>query len=114
MSSMTDTQPPDGPSDQSREQGAGHAVVAGDEARKARASRHLRRARLYTRAFAFVGLIAVLIVLISVNTRTVKVSWAFGSTRASLVWIILATAVIGWLLGIATAFTFRRRTRRRV
>jgi hypothetical protein len=29
------------------------------------------------------------------------------------VWIILATAVIGWLLGIATAFTFRRRTRRR-
>jgi uncharacterized integral membrane protein len=73
----------------------------------------VQRAGLYTRAFAFIGLIAVLIVLISVNTRTVKVSWAFGSTRASLVWVILATAVIAWLLGIATAFTFRRRTRRR-
>lgn len=111
---MTDTQPPDGPADQSPEQGADRAVVAGAEAPKARAGRHLRRARLYTRAFAFVGLIAVLIVLISANTRTVRVSWAFGSTRASLVWIILLTAVIGWLLGIATAFTFRRRTRRRV
>ena len=111
---MTDTQPPDGPADQSPEQGAGRAVAAGAEAPKARAGRHLHRARLYTGAFAFVGLIGVLIVLISANTRMVKVSWAFGSTRASLVWIILLTAVIGWLLGIATAFTFRRRTRRRV
>ena len=83
------------------------------EPRGERAGRHLHRARLYTGAFAFIGLIVVLIVLISVNTRTVKLSWAFGSTRASLVWIILATAVIGWLLGIATGFAFRRRTRRR-
>ena len=110
---MTDTQPPDGPAGQSSDQGSGRAVVPGDEPAGVRAGRHLRRARLYTRAFAFVALIAVLIVLISANTRTVKVSWAFGSTRASLVWIILATAVIGWLLGIATGFTFRRRTRRR-
>ena len=110
---MTEPQPPDGPSGQSSDQGSGRAAVAGGEPAGARASRHLQRARLYTRAFAFVGLIAVLIVLISANTRTVKVSWAFGATRASLVWIILATAVIGWLLGIATAFTFRRRTRRR-
>jgi uncharacterized integral membrane protein len=110
---MTDTQQPDDASGQSSDQAAGRAALTGDEPAGARAGRHLHRARLYTRAFAFVGLIAVLIVLISANTRTVKVSWAFGSTRASLVWIILATAVIGWLLGIATAFTFRRRTRRR-
>ena len=109
---MTDTQPPDDAPGQSSG-GAGGAQRTGEEPAVSRAGRHLRRARLYTRAFAFVGLIAVLIVLISANTRTVKVSWAFGSTRASLVWIILATAVIGWLLGIATAFTFRRRTRRR-
>jgi len=108
---MTDTQPPAGTA--GPEQGSGPPVATADETAGARASRHLHRARLYTRAFAFVGLIAVLIVLISANTRTVKVSWAFGSTRASLVWIILATAVIGWLLGIATAVTFRRRTRRR-
>jgi uncharacterized integral membrane protein len=109
---MTDTQPPDDPTAQ-RSGDSGHPTPAGEEPAAVRAGRHRRRARLYARAFAFVGLIAVLIVLISANTRTVKVSWAFGSTRASLVWIILATAVIGWLLGIATGFTFRRRTRRR-
>ena len=65
------------------------------------------------RRFLPLFLIALLIVLISVNTRHVKLSWAFGSTRASLVWIVLATAVIGWLLGITTAVVFRRRTRRR-
>jgi len=61
---------------------------------------------------AFIGLLVVLIVLISVNTHQVKLSWAFDSTHASLVWIILAAAVIGWLLGITTAVVFRFRTRR--
>jgi len=59
-----------------------------------------------------VALLAVLIVLISANTGKVKLGWAFGSTHASLVWIILAAAVIGWLLGITTAVVFRYRTRR--
>jgi uncharacterized integral membrane protein len=89
-----------------------HVAPRPAEARRQRLTRHLHRARLYTGALAFVALIAVLIVLISVNTRTVKLSWAFGSTRASLVWIILATAVVGWLLGIVTAVVFRARTRR--
>lgn len=81
------------------------------ESRRERLARHAHRVRLYSGAVAFVALIAVLIVLISVNTRSVKLSWAFGSTTASLVWIILATAVLGWLLGIATAVIFRVRTR---
>jgi uncharacterized integral membrane protein len=84
------------------------------EPRGERVGRHIHRARLYTTAFAFIGLLVILVVLISVNTRDVKLSWAFGSTRASLVWIILVTAVLGWLLGITTAFAFRRRTRRRI
>ena len=105
---MTDPQPPES----APEPVAAPAVPVG-ESRSERTGRHLHHARLYTGAFAFIGLIVVLIVLISVNTRTVKLSWAFGSTRASLVWIILATAVIGWLLGITTGFAFRRRTRRR-
>jgi uncharacterized integral membrane protein len=43
----------------------------------------------------------------------VKLDWVFGSTtHASLVWIILAAAVLGWLLGITTATAFHRRTRR--
>jgi uncharacterized integral membrane protein len=106
---MTDIPPPE----DTAEPAPAHVQASAEEPRRERTGRHLRRARLYTGAFAFIGLIALLIVLISVNTRTVKLSWAFGSTTASLVWIILATAVIGWLLGLATAFTFRRRTRRR-
>jgi len=53
------------------------------------------------------------IALAVANTRSVKVSWVFGSTNQSLVWIILATAILGWLLGIVTATIFRHRTRRR-
>jgi uncharacterized integral membrane protein len=82
------------------------------ESRTERLVRHGRRARLYTGAVVFVTLVAVLIVLSSKNTRSVKLDWAVGSTRASLVWIILAAAVIGWLLGITTAVVFRHRTRK--
>jgi uncharacterized integral membrane protein len=81
------------------------------ESRAERFLRRGRRARLYTGAVVSVALLAVLVVLISANTRSVKLDWAVGSTRASLVWIILAAAVIGWLLGITTAVVFRRRTR---
>lgn len=82
------------------------------ETRTERLVRHGHRARLYTGAFVFVALLAVLIVLTSKNTRSVKLDWAVGSTHASLVWIILAAAILGWLLGIATAVVFRHRTRR--
>jgi uncharacterized integral membrane protein len=82
------------------------------ESRRARLTRQGRRARLYTGAVVFVALLAVLIVLITKNTRGVKLDWAFGSAHASLVWIILAAAVIGWLLGITTAIVFAHRTRR--
>jgi uncharacterized integral membrane protein len=68
---------------------------------------------MYTGAGLLVALLAVLVVLISRNTRAVKLDWVFGSTtHASLVWIILAAAVLGWLLGITTALVFRHRTRR--
>jgi len=55
----------------------------------------------------------ILIALVSANTQSVEVSWVVGSTRHSLVWIILATAILGWLLGIVTSVIFRFRTRRR-
>jgi uncharacterized integral membrane protein len=87
------------------------ALVA--ESRRERLSRHGRRVRLYTSAILFVALLALLIVLISVNTRSVKLDWVVGSTTASLVWIILAASVLGWLLGITTSIVFRHRTRRR-
>jgi uncharacterized integral membrane protein len=83
------------------------------EPRRERLRRHAQRTWLYTWAGALVALVVVLIALIVANTRTVKVSWVFGSTRQSLVWIILVTAILGWLLGIVTSVIFRFRTRRR-
>ena len=76
------------------------------EPRSARLRRHGRRTGLYTWAF---GLIA----LVVANTRQVKLSWVVGTGHASLVWIVLAAAVLGWLLGVVTSVVFRLRTRPR-
>lgn len=84
-----------------------------DEPGRERVLRHVHRVRLYSSATAVVALLVVLILLISVNIRTVKIDWVVGSTHASLVWIVLAATVLGWLLGIATSISFRHRTRRR-
>jgi len=82
------------------------------ESRGQRAIRHGRRARLYAWAVLFVAVLVVLIVLIAANVRSVKVDWVLGSTHASLVWIVLAGTVLGWLLGMTTSVLFRYRTRR--
>ena len=83
------------------------------EPRSERLRRHGRRTRLYCLAFTFVALLVVLIALVLANTRQVKVGWVVGSGHASLVWIILASAVLGWLLGVVTSVVFLLRTRRR-
>jgi len=82
------------------------------ESQRERVLRHGRRVRLYAWAVSFVALLVGLIVLITANLRSVKLDWVFGSTRASLVWIVLAATVLGWLLGITTSVLFRYRTRR--
>ncbi len=86
--------------------------VTPDESRKERVARYGRRARLYTGAVGFVVLLAVLVILSTKNTTSVKLDWVVGSTPASLVWIILVAAILGWLLGITTAVVFHHRTRR--
>jgi uncharacterized integral membrane protein len=83
------------------------------EPRSERLRRHGHRTGLYTLAFSLVALLVVLIALAVANTRQVKLSWVAGSGHASLVWIILASAVLGWLLGIVTSVVFRLRTRPR-
>jgi len=85
---------------------AGHAADA--EWRRARSGRPD-----LVWAFGLVALLVVLIALVIANTRQVKLSWVVGVGHASLVWIILAGAVLGWLLGILTSVVFRLRTRRR-
>jgi uncharacterized integral membrane protein len=64
--------------------------------------------------FLLVALLVVLVALIAANTHAVKLDWVVGSTNASLVWIILAAAVIGWLLGMVTSVVAAHRTRRQV
>ena len=86
-------------------------VSGRDESGKRRLVRRGHRARLYTWAFLLVGLAIILVALIVANTGAVKLDWVIGSTHASLVWIILAAAVLGWLLGVTTNVVFRHRTR---
>jgi uncharacterized integral membrane protein len=87
-------------------------AAATAESRGDRLRRHGRRTGLYTWAIGLVALLVVLIALVIANTRQVKLSWVIGTGHASLVWIILAAAVLGWLLGILTSEIFRLRTRR--
>jgi uncharacterized integral membrane protein len=75
--------------------------------------RHGRRLRLYIWAGVLVGALVILIALVAANTRSVKLDWVFGSTHASLVWVIVAAGILGWVLGLATSTVFRHRTRRR-
>jgi len=77
-----------------------------------RMRRHGRRIGLYARAFAGAALLVVLVALAIANTDRVRLSWVVGESRASLVWIILASAGLGWFLGMLTSVVFRRRTRR--
>jgi uncharacterized integral membrane protein len=83
------------------------------EPRGARLRRYGHRTRLYAWAVIVIGLLVIVIALAVANTRQVKLSWVVGTSQASLVWIILAAAVLGWLIGIATGVVFRLRTRRR-
>ena len=83
------------------------------EPRGVRIRRHARRTNLYVWAFIVVALLVVVVALAAANTRQVKLSWVVGTSHASLVWIVVAASVLGWLLGLATGIVFRLRTRRR-
>jgi len=90
---------------------ASTAEATAVETRGARFSRKAHRTRLHLYGFLTVALLVCLVALVVANTRQVELSWVFGSSTASLVWIVLASAVIGWLLGVVSSAVFRRRTR---
>jgi uncharacterized integral membrane protein len=77
-----------------------------------RRQRHTRRAGMYVQAILAVALLLAIVALLLANRRTVEVSWVFGSSRQSVIWIVLVTAILGWLLGIFTSVLIRHRTRR--
>ena len=81
------------------------------ETRFRRGVRYSHRTGLYVSLVVLIATIVFLILLIAQNTRHVKVDYVFGSTRTRLVWLVIISAITGWVLGIATAFLIRRRKR---
>jgi uncharacterized integral membrane protein len=87
------------------------ATANGTETRVEHFRRKAHRGRLYGYAIATVALVAFLIALAASNTARVKVSWVFGSSHVSLVWLVLAAAILGWALGLIASARFHWRTR---
>jgi uncharacterized integral membrane protein len=83
------------------------------ETRGERFRRKAHRAGLYLYAFFTVALLVCLVALGVANTDQVEFSWVVGSSTVSLVWIVIFSAILGWLLGIVTSLVFRWRTRAR-
>ncbi len=83
-----------------------------EETRLQQVRRHAHRGWLYTWVGLVLAAAIILIALIVANTHRVELDFLVGTTRASLVWIIIVAALLGWLGGIATSVLFRRRTRR--
>jgi uncharacterized integral membrane protein len=83
------------------------------ESRWERGRRYSHRTRLYVTLAVLIAAIVFLILLIARNTRQVKVDYVVNTTRTALIWLVIVSAITGWVLGIVTAFLIRRRTRRR-
>jgi uncharacterized integral membrane protein len=83
------------------------------ETRGERFRRKAHRTGLYLYAFFTVALLVCLVALVVANTHQVEFSWVVGSSTVSLVWIVIFSAILGWLLGIVTSAVFRWRTRAR-
>jgi uncharacterized integral membrane protein len=82
------------------------------ESGRQRFSRKAHRTRLYIYAFVAVALLVFLVALAASNTSHVKVSWVFGTSSVSLVWLVLFAAIAGWLLGMLIGIMFHWRTRK--
>ena len=83
-----------------------------EETRFRRGLRYTHHTWLYVSLAALVATIVYLILLIVRNTRQVKVDYVFGDANARVVWLIVVSAIAGWVLGLATSYLLRRRTRR--
>jgi uncharacterized integral membrane protein len=82
-----------------------------EETRLERGLRYGHRTGLYAALVLGIAAAILLILLIARNTRQVRLDYVVGHTRAGLIWMIVISAIAGWVLGIVTAFLIRRRTR---
>jgi uncharacterized integral membrane protein len=81
------------------------------ETRGARFARKAHRTRLYVYAGVAGALFVFLTALVLANTGHVRVSWVFGASSISLVWLVLVSAILGVLLGMVLGALFHWRTR---
>jgi uncharacterized integral membrane protein len=82
-----------------------------DESRLDRGLRYGHRTGLYAAIVVAIGVLVFLILLIARNADQVDFDYVFASTHTRLIWLIIISAIAGWVLGIVTAFLIRRRTR---
>jgi len=87
-------------------------TIAAEETRFARGLRYGHRTGLWVALVVAIAVIVFLILLVARNTREVKLDYVFDSTKTALIWLIIISAICGWVLGIATSFLVRHRTRR--
>jgi uncharacterized integral membrane protein len=100
-----------GPEPERQAESPATSAALAAESRLHRGLRYSHRTGLYVALAVAIATIVYLILLIARNTRQVRLDYVFGSTRAGLVWLIIISAITGWVLGIVTAFLVRRRTR---
>jgi len=62
-------------------------------------------------AIGLVALYALLFIIL--NTHSAKVSFVFGTTKVSVIWVILLSLAVGFVLGSLGGRLYRRRKRRR-
>jgi uncharacterized integral membrane protein len=89
----------------------GAAAANGFETQGEHFRRKALRGRLHAYAIGAVVVVALLIALAASNTAHVKVNWLIGSSHVSLVWLVLVTAILGWVLGLLAKARLNWRTR---
>jgi uncharacterized integral membrane protein len=67
---------------------------------------------MYVALIIVIATLVFLILLIVQNSKPVNVHYVFGTSRTRLIWLVIISALIGWIAGIATSYLIRRRTRR--
>ena len=82
-----------------------------EESRFERGLRYGHRTAVYAAIIVAIAVLVFLIFLIARNSDPVHFDYVFGDARTRLIWLIVISAIAGWVLGIVTAFLVRRRTR---
>ena len=69
--------------------------------------------KLYARLIAIILLAAYAIAFVLENRKTVSLHFVFATANVSLVWLILLSLAVGFVVGILLSQLERRRRRRR-